>query len=416
MAAQLKPKSINRSDETPQHRSGGPAEAIKHQVVDDVNNWILFERSDENLHVVGSITIDRYLVVPESKKDITVRSIEYLDGTHDLIWIQRKIKEEFGKDADIVELFMKLRDTGLIKTAQVPTPPQSEVLRNSIRLFQFQVGPVFQRLRWLDGIFAPPALAAGLLVIALGFTQLDLRALTAPSHQVLFNSHVLGYITTWLCLLLLAVIHESFHGLAGTRYGLSPRSLSGALYLGFIPYVFITIPGVYTISPRRRIVLWAAGIYSNLLIGSALLLVQSQLEPGSFPSQFLSKVILANLVIVIFNLSPFMATDSYFILSTLFKSPNVRTNSFTEFKKWIRGQKNAFGPFLATYFVLSAAVIGYFLVGFIRWIVSAVVQAVKVGITVSTVLDLWPLALVIATIMAQRIWRRISQPHAQTPV
>jgi putative peptide zinc metalloprotease protein len=249
----------------------------------------------------------------------------------------------------------------------------------------------------------------GLTLIAGGFMQMRWKELTAARSQVLLDSYLLGYIGLWFGLSVLGAIHECFHGLAGLRYGLVAKRLNGALYLGFIPYIFITIPGIYTIKPRQRLVLWAAGIYSNLLIGGVLALINSSLLPGSLASQFLSKLIVANLILVVFNLSPFMATDAYFIVSTLFKTPNVRTNSYEEFKKWVKGEKNGFGPFLAVYFALSVLLIVYLLFQMVGWVIALVTQSLRFGMTMALLVQSSPLLLIIAGLVAKTLWHHKSR-------
>jgi hypothetical protein len=394
----------------------GRREPIRHQVVDDIDRWVLFERPEGNLYAVGSISVDQYLTVPEAKIEITMRIIQYLDGTHDFLWIEKRIASELGKKAEVLELFLKLRDAGLIKTA-LPTAPRSEILRHSLQLFSFGLESLFVRLRPLQAIFSPLAVLLGLLLSLYGFARLDLRGLAAPSRQVLFGSYVAGYVTMWLSMLVLVVVHECFHGLAGLRYGLSPRKITAALYLGFIPYVFVSIPGVYTIRPWHRIVLWSAGLYSNLLIGAVLQLLYSHLPQSSTASQLIAKLILANLMIIIFNLQPLMMTDSYFILSTAFKAPNVRTNAFREFKRWLRREKNAFRGFLAVFFVLSLLMILYCFDVMFWWLVRIGREILEQGLSPAAIVQLTPLLLMVVSVLLRRLWtRRLQRSAALLPM
>ena len=380
---------------------------ICHQVVDDVGRWVLFEHADGDTYAVGSVSVDRYLIVPAEKIDIVMRIIELLDGSHDLAAVQRRIAAEFGKQAQVAELFLKLRDAGLIKTAQMASKaPRSEILRHSVHLFTVMVAGVFSHLTGLRGLFSPLGLLLGASFSAYGFWVVEWGQVSAPSRQLLFGSYVLGYLAMWLSMLVLVVIHESFHGLAGLRYGLTPRSITAALYLGFIPYVFISIPGVYTIPPRQRLVLWSAGLYSNFLLGAALQILYPHLDPSSVAAQLVAKVMVANLMIIIFNLSPLMVTDSYFILSTLFKTPNVRTNAFQEFKKWVRREQHHFRGFLIVYFAFSLAMIIYCVDLLFRWLARVVMQVVEQGLSPANLTDLTPLLMIVVMISLRRVWKR----------
>lgn len=114
----------------------------------------------------------------------------------------------------------------------------------------------------------------------------------------------------------------------------------------------------------------------------------------------------ANLMIIIFNLSPLMVTDSYFILSTLFKTPNVRTNAFQEFKKWVRREEHHFRGFLIIYFAFSLAMIVYCIDLLFRWLARVVMQIVEQGVSPDTVTDLTPLLMIAVMITLRRLWKR----------
>lgn len=376
-----------------------------HQVVDDIGEWVLFERKDENLYAVGSVSVDRYLAVPESKLKLTMAVVKYLDGTHDLSWIQGRIESEFGMSAKVEDLLLKLRDAGLVKTAQTSTKAHAEVLRNSIVVLSVLVEKPFQSVRWLHRIFSLPALIGGTLLAAFVFWNSFLRPKPVfhlgPSYGRL---GILGYVVLFVGVLGVALLHESFHGFAAVHYGLKPRRITVALYLGFIPYVYISIPGIYTIAPGKRIVLWSAGLYANMLVAAVLLLLCPFLF--AFPTVYLlvHQLAIANVSIVLFNLSPFMSTDVYFILSTLLKAPNVRTRSYSEFIKWFRSERNTFRGTLAVYSIFSFAMVGYFAIRFLEWLWVTLTDIVRGGITADIFGRSWPVIFILLSFIVQRIW------------
>ncbi len=334
------------------------------KAVDDIHKWVLFKRSGGDVYAIGSISVDRYLIVPEGLVDVTMRVIRYLDGSHDLTWIQRQILREFGANVDVAALFQKLLRSGLISTAQARDErPYSEVLRHSIRLLTVRVDSLFSRIRPLQILVSPYGLiVAAMLVI--GAVNALFRTGSLVNLGALREAE---YFWVWAGLLLFALVHEAFHGLVGLRYGLVPRSITVALYLGFIPYVYIRIPGIYTISARHRLLLWSAGMYANVLIGAVLLLIYPHLARHPVAAAVSVRLSLVNAGILIFNLSPFMATDTYFILSTLFKTPNIRTDAYDQLRKWAKGARNSFGPLVAGYFLVAAGAVLYGAARFFTW-------------------------------------------------
>ena len=377
---------------------------ILHQAADDLHHWLLFRKRSGDLYIVGSLSLDRYLIVPAAKLEVTLRAVSYLDGTHDLAWIQKKLASEYGRDVALIDLFTKLRSAGLIKTANVPRRPYSEILRHSIPLFEASVSPIFKHLGFLQSLFSPLAIVAGLTLICLGLSHFSPSRIGAVSVARNLGSQTLDYAAFWLGLLLLAFIHECFHGFVALRYGLRPVRINGALYLGFIPYIFITIHGIYTVRPAKRVAIWSAGVYANLLAGALLLLALPNVAPHGLLAATIAKLIWANLVIIGLNLSPFMATDAYFILSTLVRTPNIRTNAYLEFRKWLRRERHNFHTALAVYFVVSSAMIAWFLWRTLIWIANILSGIHNHGFSTRVALDGWPLLLMIISALLQVAW------------
>jgi putative peptide zinc metalloprotease protein len=86
--------------------------------------------------------------------------------------------------------------------------------------------------------------------------------------------------------------------------------------------------------------------------------------------QVLAKLSLANFFTILGNLSPLMPTDGYFILSTLLKKVNIRTNALFEFLKWVRREKNQLRGGILVYVICSGALILAMLGVQFRWILG----------------------------------------------
>lgn len=123
-----------------------------------------------------------------------------------------------------------------------------------------------------------------------------------------------------VCLL----FHEISHGIVAARYGLVPRKLVFSLYLMVSPVAYLKIPGMYTLTPKKRIHIWLAGMYTNFCLASIFLL--AYFFTNFIGNEVFYAIGLTNLICIVMSISPFMPTDGYFIMSTLLKSPNLRKN------------------------------------------------------------------------------------------
>ena len=134
-------------------------------------------------------------------------------------------------------------------------------------------------------------------------------------------------------------IHELAYAIVEYRYGLKPREIVFALYLGS-PIFYVKVPGILGLSHMKRIYVWAAGIYMNFVLASLSIVLMQFSRGGLY--KLLIIICTTNISLVLGNLSPLLPLDGYFILTTLIKKPNLRRESFIEFKKWFFRKRNHF--------------------------------------------------------------------------
>jgi putative peptide zinc metalloprotease protein len=384
--------------------------AILHQVVDDIACWELFHRKSGNIYLVGSYSLDKYLVVPESKIAYTLDFMQRLNGTSELINIQNELEAKWKRSLNIPLLFSKMKSSGLIKTAQnsnLSNEPVSEMIKHSINLLRLNMQNlawIFSRLTWL---FHPACLIIGITAITATFINVgthDIIRIKQNNHAAL---SIYLYIELWVIFISLAIVHEIFHTIAAYRYGLRAKNISLSLYLGFIPLIYVYIPGIYTLPPKKRIIIWSAGIYSNLISIMILFLLSKCIVLPVDTASIFDKLVWVNISIIVLNLSPFMATDGYYILSTILKVPNIRTNAYLEFKKWIKRERNNFSTTMAVYTSISIAVITWMLVRLCVYIYDDAFLIFKNGLSERTIVSLWPLAFVAICILANKGWSKV---------
>ncbi|MBI2982716.1 MAG: M50 family metallopeptidase [Chloroflexi bacterium] len=189
-------------------------------------------------------------------------------------------------------------------------------------------------LRALDAVLAPrieigdpDGLVAGLLRIvapafsapaAIGATALGVGGLIAAIPVLRTASPldfgIAGILVAFVALLLAGVGHEIAHALAakaeGTRLG---RAGIGLFW--FTPVVYVDTSATWAIPRWGRIRVNAAGPLFNLALAGVFGL-GARLASGT-PQDVLAWLALTNVVLVVFNLSPLLEFDGYYVLADL---------------------------------------------------------------------------------------------------
>lgn len=319
------------------------------QAVPDISVWPLFP----NQFAVGSRALDSYVVVPESRVRLLMDIISRLDGTHSLAAIAADNLRE-GRAIDVEGLYERLSDAGLLKGSK----RRGELQGMTIPLFEIPVRSGFESSRRVAATLFPfllvltgIALVAGIVLFAAdprGWILLGIGRIAQPP-LALWLIAIFGYVFTILW-------HELCHGLTAIRYGLIPSTLSVVGYLGLVPLFVLKIPGIYLLPPTQRIRIWGAGIWGSLALAGIAMTADSVLGLPLTWQHYLARIALANLIVAVSNLFPFLPTDGYFILSTLFRQPNIRARAWREFKEFVRFRRSTSG-FLMVYLAISGLTI-----------------------------------------------------------
>jgi len=351
---------------------GGETHSLFPKAVSDIQAWVLYERADEDLYCIGSLERDKYIAVPASKVPLVLNFVAMLDGNHSLEMASTELERVYGQKADLLQLYRLLTSANLIESPAPAQIFQGEFRRFSLDLLILNARHFFEAVQPVAKRSVKPLFFLALIIIFLGMFSVNNRLL---AHQGIFmvrQSFLLGYIVLALGSVFSLLCHELAHAFVASAHGAVTRTIRVALYMGFIPYFYTEIAGIYTLKPAQRIHIWLAGSYANLFLGCLGLLVFHWL--GSVlpqeANQIIIKLILANFFTIVGNLSPLMPTDGYFIVSTLLKQVNIRTNALFEFLKWARGEKNQLRSWILIYFLLTSVIILAMLGMQIRWLVG----------------------------------------------
>jgi putative peptide zinc metalloprotease protein len=348
-----------------------PDAALCPRAVSNLQAWVLYEKPDEDLYCVGDLERDRFIAVPDSKVDIVLDVAAHFDGEHSLVWIQDYYREEYAQEIDVARLYHLLSQANLIAEPAPENVFQGEFRRFSVDLLDIPTRGFFENLQPLAKRIYTPLLIFTLLGMIAGLWSFQPALLTSRAVYQVGDSFALGYAVLSLVSLLSLGIHECAHAVIAAAHGAVTRHVKLALYMGFIPYIYTEIAGIYTLPPADRLRIWSAGCYANALIGSLGLLTYRVIAPhvSLIAGQVILKIALANFLMILGNLSPLLPTDGYFIVSTLLKKVNVRTNAFRAFFKWLKGEQNKLKGFTLLYFTASSLALLQIFALQVRWFV-----------------------------------------------
>ncbi len=193
------------------------------------------------------------------------------------------------------------------------------------------------------------------------------------------------------------VLHELSHALAAVGEGIVPDRLNAALFLGFMPVVYVRIPAIYTVSPQARARIWSAGIHCNAAMGATLGAVWL-LAPAGTIRALTGALALLNLVMVKANLMPFYKTDGYFLLTLLLREPNLQERAWRAIRGLVRAPRGPTRWLLISYGLGLLALLILGVESTVRWAFHRFGVAGAVAVLLAP-----PLTMLWARLMRRRI-------------
>ena len=294
--------------------------------------------------------------------DANAELLDLLDGTRSLPELVAEAERRFGDGgiARLVSLLSELGDDGFLADIETSdaagglVPPQ-RLLRPrekawpaAGRLFE----RVYERGGWL--LFTRPALAA-ISVLALAgvvaFALLVVNRYGTPF--VVANKVGLGGLVFIVGRGVVVAFHETAHGLTMTSFGRRPGRAGAKLILIF-PYAFVDTSDMWFEPRRRRIAVSAAGPASDFTLGGAFSLCCLAL-PGGTTRDIFFQLAFAAYIGCIFNLSPLLERDGYFVLVDALREPGLRARARAYLRGRLSGRGAPRSRALAAYSILSLA-------------------------------------------------------------
>lgn len=325
------------------------------QILEDVEITVLFQNKNGSSYSMGSKSCDRYIQLNDGNKKAVEIAINHMDGKTTIEEIHESMINIYHLNLDVIKLCEWLGKAGLLKN-----PPEDVSLEKqemdylSITIKKWKLDRFFDVFSFLGEKHGLQLLLSSIVIILVGMTiaLMNWREFITLKNYELNNSLFFGI--GWMLVVFVVSIglHEIGHAVVGYHFGLKPKELVFALYVG-TPMFYVKIPGIYTLQPKKRVYVWSVGVYVNLVIASICMILM-QLMDGDIKNLLLIGVT-TNLSLVVANLSPLLPLDGYFILSTLLQKPNLRKGSFSQFKNWFLGRENRFEGLYIVYFLLSVS-------------------------------------------------------------
>lgn len=346
-------------------------------IAKDINTWILFKGKAENTYCLGSLIRDKYIQLNEQNHKAVEIAVGYMDGNHTVSEIKTIMESNFHVKLNVIQLCEWLCKGDLIENAPEDTrieKQEMDYLSTSIKKVGLEKLYSFFHFFGIAHLKETLLVTAVIIIAGILIGSKDLGMFLTLSNYTIGGSIAVGIISVLSLFVLSIGLHEFAHAIVGYGCGLKPKEIVFALYLG-TPMFYVKMPGIYTVSPAKRIAIWSAGVYSNLFI-AALCIIGMQFANGDLKN-FLLICGSTNLSLVFANLSPLLPLDGYFILSTLLKRPNLRKGSFQQFKKWVFRKENSFSGLFVIYFLMSMCFYITIILYEVRWVSSVIMSGIQ---------------------------------------
>ncbi|HEV8339939.1 MAG TPA: cyclic nucleotide-binding domain-containing protein [bacterium] len=228
----------------------------------------------------------------------------------------------------------KPRNLFVLIGSRLPRPRLTRFMRAFVATLTGKLFQVRGVDRWVDRIhryggfllYTRPAQALSLLLVVVGgvlfvqqvrsgqFSALQAGPTSAKGIALMFG---LNYVAIF--------IHELAHALTCRHYGAKVNGAGFLLYLG-IPAFFVDTTDIWTKSLRARLATTWAGPYSGLIL-AGLISVLIAVLPGLPVAAGLHRLAMAWVLILVFNLIPFVELDGYYMLVDWLDIPKLRTRA-----------------------------------------------------------------------------------------
>ncbi len=256
---------------------------------------------------------------------------------------------EVSKD-QLLNLLIFLRQNSLLEPeyGQVALErAQRDEIREKSTFLRFATAYLFFRLPpwrperffkkfdpYLEGIASRPVIVALLLPSILGYL-LILREWESIRTAFLDSLSWVGLAKYFVAILVMKLVHEASHSLVAIHFRCRVRGI-GIGFMIFYPRLYTDTTDSWRLPRRKRLLIDAGGIISELLLGGITALLWCYLPPGGWKSTMFYIFTVSTISTLLINGNPFLRYDGYYILCDLLNIENLMGRSVEYVKQWWR--------------------------------------------------------------------------------
>lgn len=298
-------------------------------------NDIFINKEGKGKIIVGIMEPDMHFMIPAEEQKKFESLIKLMDGTNSKTDIMEKSRIS---ESQLDKIINKLQSKGYLESNSDEKNKEinkvnkyNEVDYLSLKIFNYEFKNIKNKekvktianrsYKIFIGIIL--AMIAILFVInaVSGFSIVkNISFMDWISYDKGYNNkYLMAYIYINIGMILMFVVHEIGHIIAGLRVGIQPLNLSFVLYLGIIPMFYVRNKNIYSLKRKDIYRVLFAGIKMNFILGLLLINLFILTE-----NEVLKILALSNFRLVIFNLWPLSLSDGYFILCIFLRRPNLR--------------------------------------------------------------------------------------------
>jgi putative peptide zinc metalloprotease protein len=186
--------------------------------------------------------------------------------------------------------------------------------------------------RCLRALYAPLAQIALAIVACAGAIAFGRHVAGSPAWTAIPRSFPI-----WLASLALQlVVHEAAHALTCKHFGRQVHRAGIGWYF-FLPVAFVDTSDVWAAARWPRILVSAAGPYSNLVLSGMAALAALLLAPDGWESTLWS-FSFTGYVLAIVNMNPLLELDGYYMVMDFLEIPNLRARALANLGSVLRAR------------------------------------------------------------------------------
>jgi putative peptide zinc metalloprotease protein len=389
---------------------------------------------DRTAVVTGSVSAGRFLLLGASERKV----LELLDGLRTPGELCDAFKHKYGGTLTrptLNKFLTRLDEVGILAGDRKHKPGPADLqmsfqfysrfkLFNPDRLFTWMTARL--RFVWTPGFVV--------FSLALTFLALFLSLLNAAEIAD-YTTHTIQehYVAILIAGAVVGLSHEFAHGLTCKAFGGRVPEVGLLLIYYLMPALYCNVSSIALIPQRsRRLWVIAAGVYWQLIVGTAALLAWFALAPYSIAADLAFIFFAGSVFDLVFNANPLIKLDGYYFLSQWLRLPNLmdrsraywrgRLGSLITIKRredlprWSKRERKiyaAYGLFSFSYAVVLRLLILWYVGGFLAGRFHTIGVVFTAGLAVMYSRRAIKALVSAAFRPAVRMWRRIVRKQSE---